>query len=262
MALIEVRPIEKERWHGNTGKNSIRRPVKIEALYNVKTGRYNTGLSTEDEERLSKLLGQDVSNIFIKDKPHPFWSTSGVVKLSNTTQIFDDSIPKDEVAIKLMKASELVANSMKDYQDGLYPDATHVIFDQREEIEIKAAKAQIKSEVYIETSKLSRDRKIEIIQVLTNRGMRKQSDDFITVELTALIEKSPEEVLRVIKTEKETTKIHAMILEALDKNVLRKEGSSFYYMDDQLGFDLNTTINYFKDPSNQKLKAEIIAKMK
>ena len=53
-----------------------------------------------------------------------------------------------------------------------------------------------------------------------------------------------------------------MVLEGLEKNVLRKEGSSVYYMDDQLGYDEYSAVKYFMDPSNQKLKAEIIEKLK
>ena len=32
MQLVEVRPIERERWHGLKGKDAITRPVVIEAL--------------------------------------------------------------------------------------------------------------------------------------------------------------------------------------------------------------------------------------
>lgn len=262
MAIVEVRPIEKERWHGKSLKESIARPVKIEALYNVRTGKYDTGLSPEDQERLENLTGFDLSDKYIKDTPHPYWANQGVVVLPNGTKIFDDTKPQDEITIKMLKASELVANSMREYEEGKFPLATHVIFDEREGLEIKASKNAIKREAYNESSKLSRNKKVEIIQVLLNKGVRKQSDDYIDVTFDDLIESQSEKVLELIRKDKEDLAVHAMVLEGLEKNVLRKEGTSVYYMDDQLGFDVSSAVQYFRDPSNQKLKAEIINKLK
>ena len=262
MATIEVRPIEKQRWHGKTGKDSITRPVKIQAFYNVRTGRYDTGLSPEDKERLEKLTGFNLSDHYTKEVPHPYWSEQGVITLPNGTKIFNDEKPQDEIAIKVMKASEIVANSMKEYEEGLFPFATHVIYDEREGVEIKASKIAIKKEAYIETNKLSREKKTEIIQILTNKSMRKQSDSFVEIALDELVELKPQDVLDLIKKDKADVGVHAMVLEGIDKNILRKEGTSVYYMDDQLGFDVSSAVQYFKDPSNQKLKAEIINKLK
>lgn len=262
MALVEVRPIAKRKWHGKEGKDSFSRPVVIEALVNVRTSLYDTGLTEEDKVRLESITGYDLSNTYKKDRPHPFWSTEGVVKLPNSTKVFDTSKPKDEILVKMMKASELVASSQKELEEGRFPFATHVIFDEREEVEIKASKIAIKKDAIIESSKLSRAKKLEIIQILANKNLKKQSDEFVEVALDSLIEESPEKILNYIKAEKTETTVHAMILEALEKNVLRKEGSSIYYFDDQLGYDIQSTINYFKDPSNQKLKAEITEKLK
>ena len=262
MALVEVRPIEKEKWHGKKGKDSFARPVVVEALVNVKTGLYDTGLTEEDRKRLSDATGLDLSNTYIKGQVHPFWGSTGQVKLPNQTKIFDLSKPLDEIAVKMLKASELVANSLKDYEDGKYPFATHVIFDEREEVEMKASKVALRNQAIIESAKLPTAKKVEIIQILTNKGMRKQSDLYIEVEMDKLVESNPAKVLELIKADKTETAIHAMILEGIEKNVLRKEGTSIYYMDDQLGYDIFSAINYFKDPSNQKLKAEILDKLK
>lgn len=262
MALVEVRPIEKKKWHGKTGKDSFARPVVVEALINVRTNTYDTGLTEEDKERLQKLTGFDLSNTYVKGVPHPFWSSQGQVKLPNGTKIFDTNKPLDEIAIKMLKASELVANSLKEYEEGKFPFATHVIFDEREEVQIKASKISIKKEAIIESSKLSRVKKVELIRIIANKSVRNQSDEWVEVELDKILEAQPEKVLNMIKADKAETTIHAMILEGLEKNVLRKEGTSIYYFDDQLGYDIQSTINYFKDPSNQKLKAEIIEKLK
>ena len=88
MQLVEVRPIEKERWHGLKGKDAITRPVVIEALLSSTTGKLATGLTPEDRERLEKETGYDLSPDYKAGKPHPFWSSpAAFVKLEHKTNI-------------------------------------------------------------------------------------------------------------------------------------------------------------------------------
>lgn len=263
MALVEVRPIERDRWHGKKGKDSFQRPVTIEALVSTLTGNYSTGLTQEDRERLESITGYDLSPGHTPGKPHPFWNRPiGFVKLGNQTTIFDTKKPLDEIKVKICKASPLVANSQKEYEEGKYPEALFVIFDETEDLEIRASRAAIKRQVIIEASKLSKARKSEIVQILLGISVRQQSDDFIDLKLDDAIEQhGPEKVLRTIQRDKKRTAMHALVLEGLYKNVLRKEGTSVYYMDDQLGFDVESTIDYFLDSKNQALKAQLLEKL-
>ena len=52
--------------------------------------------------------------------------------------IFDTSNPLDFIKMRVCKASRFVANSWKEFEEGLFPEATHVIFDESEEIEEKS----------------------------------------------------------------------------------------------------------------------------
>ena len=263
MQLVEVRPIEKERWHGLKGKDAITRPVTIEALLSSTTGKLATGLTPEDQERLEKLTGYDLSSDYNPNKPHPFWSSpAGFVKLEHKTNIFDTSNPLDEIKVKLMKASDLVANSQKEYDEGKYPLAQFVIYDEREEVEMKASRAAIKRKVVIEANSLSLERKADIVQILLGVNVRKQSADYIELKLDEAIEKEgPQRVLDLIQRDKARTSLHATVLEAIHKNVLRKEGTAVHYMEDQLGFDIEAAIDYLADKKNQALKAQIIEKL-
>lgn len=263
MTLIEVRPIEKERWHGLKGKDAITRPVVIEALLSATTGKLATGLTEEDRERLEKATGYNLSPDYNHNKPHSFWSSpAAFVKLEHRTNVFDITNPMDEIKVKIMKASDLVANSQKEYDEGKYPMAQFVIFDEREEVEIKASKAAIKRKVVIEADKLPASRKAEIIQIVLGLPVRNQSNDFIDLKLDEAIDKvGPDRILDLIKRDKARTSVHATVLEAIHKNVLRKEGTSVYYMDDQLGFDIEAAVDYLQDTKNQALKAQIIEKL-
>ena len=82
MQIVEVRPIERERWHGFKGKDSITRPVVIEALLSSTTGKLATGLTQKDRERLEKETGFDLSPDHNPNKIHPFWSSPAAFVLS------------------------------------------------------------------------------------------------------------------------------------------------------------------------------------
>ena len=263
MALVEVKPIEKERWHGKKGKEAFTRPMTLEALVSLNTNQFATGLTQEDRERLQKATGFDLSPDYMQGKPHPFWnSTAALIKLENKTNVFNTDRPLDEIKVKVMKAHDLVANSMKEYQEGKYPLAKFVIFDEIEEVEIKASKAAIKRKVIIESDKLTADRKAEIIQILLDTSSRNQSNNWLDMKLEEAIDtKGAQVVLDLINRDKKRTMIHALVLEAIHKSVLRKEGSAVNYMDDQIGFDIESAVDYLIDTKNQALKAQIIERL-
>lgn len=263
MAIVEVRPIEKERWHMKGGKEAFARPVTIEALVNVNTGLFDTGLSKEDRERLETATNYDLSPQYTLGQPHPFWnSPAAVVKLEHKTNVFDTNKALDEIKVKILKASDLVANSKREFEEGKFPGAIFVIYDEQEEVEVKASKAAVRRQVVIESSKLTKSRKAEIVQILSGVSVRNQSEDYIDLKIDDMIdEHGPDAVLNLIQRDKKRTTVHAQVLEALYKGVLRKEGTAVYYMDDQLGFDVESAVDYFLDKNNQVLKAQVLEKL-
>jgi len=278
---IEVRPIERKKWHNKTGKESYTRPKKLQALVDSKTRQYATGLDNTkriykkdpktnkeldekdwmtEQEYYSELLKADLSPQFNEDEPHLFWdSNTAIIKLENYTMFFDESVPLQYIKIKMLKASRFVANSMKDYEEGLYPEATHVITDEKEEIEVKATKVAIKKKATIQSANLSRSKKIQIILILDGKNLKDKSDDFIEVALDKLIQKKAEEVIKHIEQDAEDLSLHSLILEALQKSVLRKQGHKILFHDSIIGGDVYDVIDYLKDPENQDLKLRIMS---
>lgn len=263
MAIVEVKPIEKTRWHNKQGKEAFARPITIEALISLRTGQFSTGLTEEERADLEKRTGYNLSPDYTPGKPHEFWnSPAAAVKLEFKTNIFQTDKPLDQIKVKVLRASDLVANSQKEYEEGKFPEAIFVIFDQQEDTDIRASKAAVKRKVVIESAKLTKIRKAEIVQILSEVSVRNQTDDFVDLKLDdAIDEYGPEKVLLLMQRDKVKTSLHSLILEALYKNVLRKDGTAVYYMDDQLGFDVESAIEYFMDPKNQTLKAQILEKL-
>ena len=238
---LEIRPIEKRRWHGKSGSESFKRPHKIKALVNASTMEYDTGLTPEDA-------------------PHPFWdSNAATLTLENNTMFLNLDNPLEYIKSRFAKKSRFVANSMLEYEQGLWPDATHVIFDESEEIEVKATKVAMQRQAVIKSAELSKDRKIQIILILSGKNLKGRSDNFIEVELDKLVQKEPRELLRHIDMDTEDISLHALIEESLQKSVLRKSGHKILYMDHVLGGDVLDVIQYLKQPDNQDLKLRLMS---
>lgn len=263
MAEVEVKPLPVTRWHGKSGKDSITQPVRFEVLYDGKTGRYATGLTKEEAEEYSKLLGGvDLSDGFSADKPHPYWSTQAAsMKLPNHTVILHTERPADFVKWKNLKASNQIANSLKEWQDGKYPFATHYIHNEEEEIEIKATKVQRKLECVRLMSTMSPDEMASLLQIVGGTSARNKSPKFILTSMDELIEQKPDEFIRWAKQDKAEVYLRATVLEALHRGILTKEGTAVYYMSDRIANDVDEAVAWFSHPDNQKQKAVILGKL-
>jgi hypothetical protein len=261
--LVEVRPLESKKWHDKKGEESFTRPKKIQALVDSVTMKYATGLTEEDVEDLEKKgVNYDLSDNYSSETPHPFWDSGmAVVKLENNTMFFNIDNPLDFIKIKVMKASKFVANSMTDYDNGLYPEATHVLFDEAEQADVIATKIETQNTAIIEASQISRDRKVELILILGGKNTKNQSDQFVAIELDKVIKKDPKEFLRYLNMDKKQLSNHALVLEALQKNVLRKEGHRIYHMDSNLGVDEIEVAEYLSKEENQDIKLVILSKI-
>jgi len=85
-----------------------------------------------------------------------------------------------------------------------------------------------------------------------------QNDDYVTVALSDMIDSNPEETLRYIEQDKTEVANHALVIEALQKNVLRKEGHKIMYMDSNLGGDELDAAKYLMADVNNELKIRLM----
>lgn len=260
--LVKIKPIERERWHGKTNNESFTQPIKLKALVNVKTGKYDTGLSDEDRKRLEKITGLDLSDIYNPIKPHPFWDTeAATLTLPNHTIILNTDNPLEEIKYHIAKASKFVANSLIEYENGNFPDAMFVIVNEEEEAKLKSKKAELRLQAFKKAEKLSLEEKQDLIIIITGKNLKKQSTDFISAELDKILVEKPEIFLEYVSKDKIYLSTYAMILEAVQKGVINKKGDTYYYMDFLLGSNINEAISFLSDIKNQGVKIAIIEKI-
>ena len=91
--------------------------------------------------------------------------------------------------------------------------------------------------------------------------MRNQSQDFLDVEIDKLIDEDLDNFLKYATMDNTDTYIRASILEGIHRNILTKEGNAILYIGERIGFNIDEAVNYFTDPQNQKMKAQILEKL-
>lgn len=262
MALVEVRPLEVKKWHGKKGKEAFGQPKTIEVLFSNVTGKYDTGLSEEEAKEYGKRMGADLTDTFNPMEPHPFWSSKASwVVLPNQTTVFNTDKDRDFVKVANLKASKFVANSLKEYNEGKFPDATHVIFSEEEEMESKAAKFELRQQASAKLIDYSLEARATIIQVIENKNVKGRSQSFVNGVLSEIVENKPEELLRVMSMDKEETVTRANVLELLQKGVLRKVGGTIQYMGEKLAVDYEDMVKYMKNPDNSVMKVRLLEQL-
>lgn len=266
MSLVTVKPLPLKKWHNKVGNEAFGQARVLEALYDPNTGHYATGLEDLEEDKIkelsNKLGGVRLDNIFSTDEPHPFWTSKVAwVKLPNATIVFNTEKPIDFIKVKLLKASKYVANSLKQFEDGNYPDATHYIEDEEEEMAIKASKGQKLQRASEMLLKMSADDKINIIQIVLNKNLKGKSNNFIDAEIYSILNENIDDFFRCVELGKEKLYTKARVKELLQKNILTKQGTGIYYMGDVIGTDEDDAIRWFNDPNNTNIKIAILDKL-
>lgn len=274
---IEIRPLPIKKWHGNTGKASVTRPKTIEALpdetmnYSIALGR-EKNVDWEDNgqkfkiselEYYSKLIGQDLTTQFIPGKEHPFYNTkAGRVKLENATMFLNLNNPVEYVKAAILKKSPAVANSLAEYEQGKFPEATHYIVDENYEVEQYKSKKLKIEEVKKSITAMSKEDKGKLLFLASGRLISSdQSEDFIDMHLDTMIDKEISKLLPYIKMNNQDFVLTALIEKATRLGLMTKEGLKYKYHGSTLGNSLEEVVEYLKDDENNMFKLDLMDKV-
>lgn len=260
MAKVEVRPIEKKKWHNKTGSDIFSQPKIIEALIDGDTRLYRTGLTEEEEIEYSKKLGVNLSN---RPGNNPdkidYWQEKAAwISLPYRTTIFDTSKPEDYVKVKVLKDSKFVANSQKEEEQGLFPEATHIIYDEEEQIDNRATKVEEKQKAFANLSKMSLEDKQNVLHILSGKSTKGKSSNFVNVKLEEEIEASASKFNSTFDLGRESVSIRAKVLELLANNILTKDAGGIFYLGELVAINYEDAVAWFANPNNQTLKVKIL----
>jgi hypothetical protein len=258
---VEIKPVDQKKWHGKTGEEDFTRPHTIRALVDARTNRYAVDLTTEELEKLGKELNEDLNTVYNPSlSVESFWdSKQAEVKLENNLMIFDTSITLDRIKIAIASQSPYVANSLKEFEEGVFPLATHIMINEKEEVEAKASKIQVRNEAIRKSEELTKDEKVSILIVLGEKNYSEMSNNFIDVEIDKMINKDPKKFLFHLK--QDNIKLKSIVIDAIAKSILLKRGTQITYFESILGHSIDEVVNYLLDPDNESIKLAIMSRI-
>lgn len=251
MTKVEIKVVEKS---GNSTFNGyVRYPNTNDTIgpyFDGTTGILYTGLSEEDEKYFGEKLQKNLS------KESPFWDDFKVIikpkgltlELTNTLQ---------HLQYKFLQNHYRIAQSLTDPNIG---NKDYYIVDDNKEAELVNNKAQLKIKANGLFSKLSTENKKDILKLYPNyTNMDNVSTSIIDAKLYEELEKNPAKF--IIHAEDKKRDLKVMLKDLLSAELLRKNKSSYYYGEDFLGHDEESTLEYLEHPDRQGLKIDLIKQL-
>ncbi len=236
-----LRPINRNQWSGLVRYKNCYDQI---GSYLLKNGSLYTGLTQEDEKRLSERLRIDLG-------PNSnFWSTF-YIKLGTKDIILNLDDPIEELKYIFLKNHKNVASSLRDNN----PRADYVLINRDEEAKEENLKFKVKRQAIKELDKMSKE---DMVKALRLYGLSASTISAEQVEerLNRLVDESPQKFLDIwVNNKKRDTQF--MIEDAVSKNIIRKNKTTYLYGSDVIGGSIEAAIAYFEDPSNRDLKMTI-----
>lgn len=273
---VIVKPLPLEKWHKKVGKESFAVEKSVQAQPDRTNFEYKVELSESEWKKIHDAkLGFNLTekdekgNInvnlnFDPQEPHTLFSTArGRVKLPNKATIFNKNVPMHLLKIGILRGSPYVANSLAEWEDGDYDLATHYIEDKAKEIETSLTKVEAKNEATVKVTKATKEQKLNILKCLIP-GFKKSgenSDEFITMAIDEELTKDPENFLKWLNMDKKRVAMEALVNDAIEQRVLKKEGHKIKYFDNLVGNSLKEVVDYMMDDENQTFMLQIKDKL-
>ena len=170
-------------------------------------------------------------------------------------------MPLQELQINVLKASKWVANSQKELDEGKWPNAKYVIYDEKGEIQKEAVQAEVKAKANKLFSELSPAKRLSLLKVF-GKASDNVSDDFSYAKLYEIVEKEPVRFIEVASMKPAEINVKALIVDLTNKGILRTKGAAYLYNDQQIGFDYDNTVEYLLNPKNQELLVKLTDDLK
>ncbi len=240
---------------------------KVGPLVDPDTYRYKTGLTEEDVKELkSRGCPYELDDHYVRNEPHKFWEGQLVkISLINTPIfLYPYKNVLDFIKWKYLLVSNYVYSSEGEMKSGGKSEATHYIYNEQEETEIKATKLQERNRVIKEVSALSMKKKREIILLITDEIVDTKSEDYITVKLNEILESSKtRKALTVLLTKNaKDISLEADIKKAVQNNIITRNQKGLFYFDTPIGFSEEEAVLNLSKPENQELLISIKDKLK
>lgn len=265
---IEIRPIPNRNGIKEFSENLeyFSQAHIIAPFVNPVSRKYETGLSKEDVEYLKKNnFPYEISDDYIKDRPHPFWESSALkTELTNSPVfLYPGKSLIDFVKYKYLLVNNYIYQSEEEMLSGTKPEATHYIYNETEAISLKAGKLEKKNSLIAKVRKLSLKRKRDIILILLNENTENKDEDYLTVRFDDILSNKDysEQLETLLDKNVDEVALSAEIKTAIQKNVLKRTKQGIFFFETNLGFSEEDVREHLEKPENQELYLNIKSKI-
>lgn len=242
--IVKIRPIKKLTWSGFVRYKNTKDYI---VPHFDTSGTIVTGLTKDEEEDLGKKLKRDLSPSSL------FWRDYAIIMTEKEKELNLEN-PEHVLAYKLMLAHQRVANSETERHN--WPAADYIIYNEETEAKVKNEKFSSKRKavtVFNELTPLEMRNILKLYPGFVNT--ESVSSEIVEAKLFEFVEANPDEFVAKVKDKKLEMKI--FLKDLTSSRILRKNKTSFYYGDDFLGHDEESTISYLDDLKNQDLKIDL-----
>lgn len=215
------------------------------------TGNYITGLSDKKRKDLEKATGFNLS----ADRSNTFWRDFKITFIEGEDKILDLNDPRHEIEYHVLGQHNLVITDKS--QEPVKSKAEYVVFDEFKEAKDKNIDRKITTQAWVYYDKMAPDEMRDLCLLVPKLASkaRTASDEVVKKYLGDFIEEDSRNRKLFIALYEDKGKNDKIFIEKLvASNILRKNGTSFYYGEEVLGHDLPSTIDYINDPKNSNLK--------
>lgn len=252
---VIVRPLLTNQWAGIV---RFKNCDDYLGTYWTRSGALHTGLREEDaaqklepgttEKRLETALNKQPGTLLPFSE---FWHTF-YIKFGSKDKILNTDNPFDELQYLFLKTHKRVANGFQDPN----PTANYVLINKESEAQQSNKYNQIRRKAMKEFDKLSLADMRKLLRLYGHRSDN-LSAELVESKLYEIVDRDPQKFFdKWVDNKRRETEY--LIMDAIAKNVIRKNKSEYKYGVDTLGMSMDDAISYLDAPDHRDLKATII----
>lgn len=255
---ITLKPIKRHGWLPDDHDGSIRYSKCFERLTvqaQKGSGVLNTGLTEDDERRLENKMNMAPGTLSKYNKD--YWANFKV-DIPKEGVLLDLANPEDELKHLVLSAHQRVANSEMERFDT--PFAEYVMTSDEQEAKVENKKSKLKRKAYKMFSSMSTDQMKDVLKVMGKRAGNDASVDFVESQLDKIVSEDPQNFINTL--DDPSFKMRAFIDDCISSRVLIKNGTKYQLPGgDIVGYTLEQTIEYLKNPDNQEVYLDLKGKL-
>ena len=248
--IVKIKLVDKKGSQTFNGFVRYKNTKDYITPYYTKSGVIYTGLTEEEAKYFGEKLQKDLNPL------SEFWHTFSIIMTDKIKEL-DLSNITHQLEYKFLQGHIRIASDPTDPNIGI---KDYVILDENKEAEVINKRSISKRKANQLFDKLSTDNKKDILRLYPGfTNMDTVSSEIIDARLYEKLEENPEKFIAHAEDKKRDMKV--MLKDLVATELLRKNKSSYYYGEDFLGHDEESTIEYLSHPDHQGLKIDLIKQL-